>query len=213
LAYFEALLKEKRASPGEDITSMLLAASESDEAPLTTEEIVATLIILHVGGHSTTTDAISTGQYNLFRHPMAQDRLRADPRLVERAVEEMLRFDPPVTVGIPRIAPVDFELCGVTIPRGDHVYPVLAAANRDPDRFTEPNAFNIEREDNDHLSFSKGIHFCIGAPLGRQEAHEAFTLLATQYPQLEPAAPLDELEWQDSLPHRGLTTLPVRWAS
>jgi cytochrome P450 len=110
LAYFEALLKEKRAAPGEDITSMLLATSESDEAPLTTEEIVATLIILHVGGHSTTTDAISTGQYTLFRHPMAQNKLRADPRLVERAVEEMLRFDPPVTVGIPRFAP-----CGLRV--------------------------------------------------------------------------------------------------
>ena len=108
---------------------------------------------------------------------------------------------------------MDFELCGVTIPRGDYVYPVLAAANRDPGRFAEPNVFDIQREDNDHMSFSKGIHFCIGASLGRQEAQEAFALLATQYPPLAPAASLDELEWQDSLPHRGLKALPVRWAS
>lgn len=211
LAYFERLLAQKRVTPGEDLTSLLLTASEADDAPLTVEEIVSMLIILHVGGHSTTTDTISTGQFNLFRNPEMMAALRAEPALVESAVEEMIRFDPPVTVGIPRTAPFDIELAGTTVPAGAHVYPVLAAANRDPQRFPHPHRFDVRRGDNRHLSFSMGPHFCIGAPLGRQEAQEAFALLATEYPPLEPVAALDVLEWQDSLPHRGLAGLPVRW--
>jgi cytochrome P450 len=213
LAYFHRLLEAKRRQPGDDLTSLLLAASLADDAPLNEEEIVSMLIILHVGGHSTTTDAIATGQFHLFRNPDAARALRYEPGLVAGAVEEMLRFDPPVTVGIPRIATQDMVLGDTTIPQGDHVYPVLAAANRDARRFADPHRFDIRRADNKHISFSAGPHFCIGAPLGRQEAQEAFALLATEYPPLEPAAELDTLDWQDSLPHRGLKALPVRWAT
>jgi cytochrome P450 len=211
LAYFEKLIADKRARPGEDLASELVAASDADAMPLSHEELVSTLIILHIGGHATTTDTIATGQYHLFRHPAASAALRAEPDLVKGAVEEMLRYDPPVTVGIPRVAPELIKLGDARIPAGDCVYPILAAANRDPARFPAPHRFDIRRRDNRHLAFSMGPHFCLGSALGRQEAQEAFGLLATEYPPLEPVVALEELVWENSLPHRGLEELPVRW--
>ncbi|MDX2277901.1 MAG: cytochrome P450 [Hyphomonadaceae bacterium] len=212
LAYFERFIDEKRSAPADDITSMLIALSDADDSPLSNEEMLAMLVILHLGGHATTTDVIATGQHTLFLHPESMAALRANSELVPGAVEEMLRYDPPVTVGIPRIAPEDIALAGMVIPRGDHVYPMLAAANRDPEVFPDSHRFDItRRSESRHMAFTLGAHFCVGAPLGRQEAQEAFSLLASEYPPLAPAVPLEDLHWADSLPHRGLLSLPVRW--
>ncbi|HVW33159.1 MAG TPA: cytochrome P450 [Acidimicrobiia bacterium] len=211
LDFFGVMAAEKRKRPGDDIVSMLLAAADADEQPLTHEEFTAMLIILHVGGHSTTTDVIATGLFHLLRNPDAERMLRRDPGLVPSAVEEMLRYDTAVTVATPRVAAEEMTLGGRLIPAGEKVYAVLGAANRDPAQFADPHRFDIGRTENRHLSFAAGAHFCLGAHLGRQEAQEAFNLLFTEYPALEPAGDLDSLEWQDSFPHRGLVSLPVAW--
>ncbi|HVX22363.1 MAG TPA: cytochrome P450 [Acidimicrobiales bacterium] len=210
-AFVADLVAEKRKAPGDDLVSLLIEASDADEAPLSPDELTAMLIILHVGGHSTTTDVIATGCFHLLTNPDAYRRLRQDPDLVGSAVEEMLRFDTAVTVATPRAAAVDVALGDRTIPAGEVVYAVVAAANHDPDQFDQPDRFDVERRDNRHLSFAAGRHFCLGAHLGRQEAVEAFRLLAGEHPELELATDPATVEWQDSLPHRGLQALPVAW--
>jgi cytochrome P450 len=211
LDYFADLARAKRENPGDDLVSLLLAADSGDEQPLTHEEFTAMLLILHVGGHSTTTDVISTGMYHLLMNPAAVCALRDNPSLVPSAVEEIVRYDPPVTVATPRVTNTDIHLGGHLVPAGEAVYAVLAAANRDPARFDDAGVFNIERRRNRHLSFAAGAHFCLGAHLGRQEAQEAYALLFTRCPRLELAVDPQHLVWQDSLPHRGLVSLPVTW--
>lgn len=213
LEFFAELTRERGERPGEDIVSMLRAAAAADSEPLTHEEFTAMLVILHVGGHSTTTDVIATGLHTLL-HNLDQARtLRGDLSLMPQAVEEMVRYEPPVTVATPRAAAEDVVLGGVGIPAGESVYAVVSAANRDPEAFLDPHRFDINRTGNRHLSFAVGRHFCLGANLGRQEAQEAFDLLLTEYPELELTEPADSLEWQDSFPHRGLELLPVAWST
>jgi cytochrome P450 len=212
LAFFAELAEQRRDRPGEDIVSMLVAAAAADEEPLSVEEFAAMLVILHVGGHSTTTDVIATGMYNLLRHPGELDLLRQDTSLIPGAVDEMLRYDPPVTVATPRMAAEDIVVGDTVIPAGESVYAVLAAANRDPAHFTSAAVFDVRRPGNRHISFAVGPHFCLGAHLGRQEAEEAFAVLLTDFPALELDAEPGTLEWQDSFPHRGLELLPVAWS-
>jgi cytochrome P450 len=169
------------------------------------------LIILHVGGHSTTTDVITTGMYHLMTQPDIYKMLEADPERVPNAIEELIRFDPPVTVATPRAAKENMEIAGTVIPAGESVYAVLASANRDPQQFREPNRIVVGRTDNKHLSFAVGSHFCLGAHLGRQEAQELLSVILRDCPRLAMATEPDDLVWQDSLPHRGLQRLPVRW--
>jgi cytochrome P450 len=211
LDYFADLATAKRKESGDDLVSLLLAADSADEQSLTHEEFTAMLLILHVGGHSTTTDVISTGMYHLLTNPDSARRVRDDPSLVPSVVEEVVRYDPPVTVATPRVADVDVHLGDHLVPAGEPVYAVLAAANRDPAQFDDAGVFNIERRPNRHLSFAAGGHFCLGAHLGRQEAQEAYTLMSTLCPPLELAVDPQRAEWQDSLPHRGLVSLPVTW--
>jgi cytochrome P450 len=213
LDFFARLAAKKRRSPGEDLLSQLISAADADAEPLTHEELTAMLIILHVGGHSTTTDVISTAVYRLLTMPELYATLARDRALVQAAVEEMIRIDPPVTVATPRSSASDVELEGVVIPAGEVAYAVLAAANRDPAQFAQPSVLDVNRADNKHLSFAVGPHFCLGAHLGRQEAQEALTVLLGGDGRLALAVPVDELRWQDSLPHRGLEALPVAWAS
>lgn len=213
LEFFADLAAERQRAPGEDIISLLLQAAAADEQPLSPEEFVAMLVILHVGGHSTTTDVIATGMHHLLAAPDTYERLRGNPSLVNGAVEEMIRYDPPVTVATPRAALEDIAIGETVVPAGESVYAVLAAANRDPSAFENPHCFDIERRDNRHLAFAAGPHFCLGAHLGRQEAQEAFSLLAAECPRLEWAVDPHELDWQDSFPHRGLVRLPLAWST
>jgi cytochrome P450 len=211
LEFFEALARERGKSPGEDIVSLLIEAAAADAEPLTHEEFTAMLVILHVGGHSTTTDVIATGMHTLLHHPDQMDLLKSDLSLLPQATEEMVRYEPPVTVTTPRAADEDVVLDGITVPAGQSVYAVVAAANRDPREFPDPHRFDIGRTGSRHLSFAVGPHFCLGAHLGRQEAQEAFRLLLTEFPELELTERQENLEWQDSFPHRGLELLPVAW--
>lgn len=211
ISFFGDLAADKARNPGDDIVSLLVEVNKNDAEPLTPDEFAAMLIILHVGGHSTTTDVISTAALHLLgTHGFP--RLRGGGlSAITTAVEEVLRFDPPVTVATPRVSDVDTEFVGITVPAGEPVYAVLAAANRDPAAFDQPNRFDIDRSPNRHLAFAAGLHHCLGVHLGKQEAQEAFRLLVSDYPPLELAADPGQLDWQDSFPHRGLRELPLRW--
>lgn len=207
LEFFDDLARERDEHPGEDIVSLLRADSE----PLSREEFAAMLVILHVGGHSTTTDVIATGLHTLLLNPAEADLLYEGPSLLPAAVEEMLRYEPPVTVATPRASAEDTVICGTTIPARQSVYAVLSAANRDPAHFLDPHRFDIRRSGPRHLSLAVGPHFCLGAHLGRQEAQEALALLLGEFARLELTEAPENLEWQDSFPHRGLQLLPVAW--
>jgi cytochrome P450 len=148
----------------------------------------------------------------LLLHPEQLARLKGDLSLVPAAVEEFLRYDAPVPHSTFRYAAVDTEIGGVTIPAGDQVLISIASANRDPARFADPDALDIGREDKRHVAFGHGIHFCLGAPLGRMEGQIAFTTLLTRFPDIRLAVDPAQLRWGhgDGLVLRGLNELPVR---
>jgi cytochrome P450 len=139
--------------------------------------LVITMILLLIAGHETTVNLITNGTLTLLRHPPELEQLRDHPERATRVVEEVLRFEPPVQF-ITRFALADIEMGDVTIPRGSGIRPILAAGNRDPARFADPDRFDPDRPDNEHLGFSGGIHYCVGAPLARIEGHVALTELA-----------------------------------
>ncbi|MGY1706203.1 cytochrome P450 [Geodermatophilus sp. SYSU D00697] len=207
--YLAALVAEKRASPGDDVLSAIVAASE-DADRLSAEETVAMAFLLLVAGHETTVNLIGNGVYALLRHPEAFARLRADPDLTPRAVEEFLRFDGPVDLATFRHTVEPVEIAGTTIPAGEVVLVALSSANRDPDHFPSPDVLDLERDAGGHLAFGFGLHHCLGAPLARLEGDVAFRTLIGRFPDLALAADPDQLTWRSSMVIRGLTRLPVR---
>jgi cytochrome P450 len=208
-AYFRAMVADHRRNPREDILSGLIAATDSG-AMLSEDELVASCILLLFAGHETTTNLIGNGMLALLRHPGALAALRRDPSLAAAAVEEMLRYDGP-TQAMTRIALEDMSLDegGATIRRGDRVFALLNAANRDPAVFPDPDLFDVARDDSRHLSFGFGIHFCLGAPLARLEGRIGVAALVRRLPELTLA--LDRPEWTDSFVLRGVKALPVRF--
>jgi cytochrome P450 len=166
--YMAKLVERYRAQPGTGLLSGLAA-----EEGLTTQDVVATGRLLLIAGHETTVNLIANGMLTLLRHPDILDRLRHEPELAIPLVEELLRYEPPVQINPKYMALDDVEVGDVTIPRGARIILALAAANRDPDRFPDPDRFDPEREDNEHLGFFTGIHYCFGAGLARQEAQVA----------------------------------------
>ena len=206
--YFLELIEERRRRPGDDLLSALVEAEEAGDR-LTEEELVAMVTLLFVAGHETTVNLIGNGMHALLRHPDQRDRLVADPSLVPAAVEEMLRFDPPVQL-TGRNATVDVELDdGFTIGKGEQVVVLLAAANRDPAAFDDPDRFDVGRQPNRHLAFGGGIHLCLGAPLARVEAQVAVGSLVRRFPAIELAD--DDPPRKETVTLRGLSALPVGW--
>jgi cytochrome P450 len=184
------LFKEKRRQPTEDMTSWLVQAEEDGEK-LDEEELLSMAFILIVAGHVTTVNLIGNSVVALLNHPEQLARVRADPALVPNAVEEVLRYFSPVEMASPRFAREDFVLDGTSIPRTKGVFPVLASANRDPQRFPDPNRFDIKRPDaSRHVAFGKGVHLCLGAPLARIEGQVAMETLFRRWPELRFATPL-----------------------
>lgn len=183
ISYFNDLFEERRRSPGDDLISRLLAVEDDGDA-LTHQELLATVLLLFVAGHETTMNLIGNGTFQLLRHRDQFDRLAADPGLAPAAVEECLRFDGPVHL-TGRIATEDLDIDGFPVSKGRQVVTLLAAANRDPEVFAEPDRFDIGRADNHHLTFSHGMHYCLGAALARVEGQVVLSALARRWPGME----------------------------
>ncbi|MFB7334847.1 cytochrome P450 [Streptomyces adustus] len=175
--YLAGLVEERRKNPGNDMLSELATAPGPD-GTMTTMELLSTAALLLIAGHETTVNLITNGMLTLLRNPEILGRLRADPKLSVNIVEELLRFEPPVQLVPQRTTLADIEVRGITIPKGASVWLVLAAGNRDPERFDHPDRFDPDRGDIQHLGFGSGIHSCFGAPLARLEAQLALSELA-----------------------------------
>ncbi len=209
IAYFQDLVARRRRDGGaDDLLGMLMNAGESGGV-LDDEELYTNCVFLLAAGHETTTNLIGNAVHLLLRHPAELDRLRADPSLVESAIEEVLRYEGS-TRWTSRILREDVELHGQVLRKGQSVLLLLAAANRDPQRFADADRFDIGRKDNRHLGFGFGPHFCIGAALARLEARAALRGLLSRCPQLT-RVPGPE-KWVPSAFFRGLSALPVRSA-
>jgi pimeloyl-[acyl-carrier protein] synthase len=202
-AYFRAAIREQERLPREGLIHSLMTA-EVDGARLTEEEIIANTIVTMVGGQETTTNLIGNGMLTLLRNPAALTQLRDDPAIIETAVEELLRYESP-SQHTARIAPEDCELGGKRIKKRDAVIAVMAAGNRDPARFADPNKLDLLRQDNRHLAFGWAAHFCFGAPLARMEGQIAFTALLNRLKDI--ALPPQLLTWRENLGLRGLKAL------
>jgi hypothetical protein len=181
-ACFHQEIEKRRSKPSDDLIGKMVTAEEEGDR-LTSREIVTMCDLLLIAGNVTTSDLIGNGVRALLEHPDQLERLRARPELLPNAIEEMLRFDPPVTSS-GRLAPRDVEIGGVPIRKGESITTVLAAANRDPSVYPDPDRFDVEREDTHHQSFGGGAHLCLGAHLARVEAQEAIGALVARFPRL-----------------------------
>ena len=181
--YLNGIFEERRANPRDDLLSGLLAAEEAGDK-LTEEELRTTVVLLFVAGHETTTNLIGNGTVALLRNRDQWERLVAEPSLAPGAVEELLRYDGPVHLTA-RTATVELEIDGVRIEPGQGLLTLIAAANRDPARFPDPDRLDIARPDTHHLAFSQGAHYCLGAALARLEGQEVFKALPQRFPNLE----------------------------
>ncbi|TDU74481.1 cytochrome P450 [Streptomyces sp. KS 21] len=206
-AYVTELIRDKRADPGDDLLSALITARD-EEQQLTEDELVAMVFLLLAAGYITTVNLIGGGIAMLLAHPGQLDLLRSDPELLPGAIEEFLRYDGPVSPGIARFAREDVEIAGVTIPRGATVLIGSAVADRDPARFPDPDRLDITRQDNAHLAFGHGIHYCLGAPLARLEGQIAVGTALRRLPGLALAVPPAEIPWRPG-GLRGPQSLPV----
>jgi pimeloyl-[acyl-carrier protein] synthase len=204
-AYFHAAVREQREHPRDGLINALLTA-EQDGDRLTEEEVVANTIITMVGGQETTTNLIGNGILTLLRHPDQLERLRADPSLTPSAVEELLRYESP-SQHTARLAPDDVMLGGKLIRKRQAVIAVMGAANRDPERFPDPDRLDLSRPDNRHVAFAWASHFCFGAPLARIEGQTAFATVLRRMPDLRLAP--GPIVWRDNLGLRGLKALRV----
>ncbi|MGX1758698.1 cytochrome P450 [Streptomyces lydicus] len=220
--YLAELIHRKRETLGdtaeadEDLISGLIRASDHGEH-LTENEVAAMAFILLFAGFETTVNLIGNGLYALLRHPAQRELLQksitaGDTDLLTTGIEELLRYDGPVELATWRFATQELTLGGQRIAQGDPVLVVLAAADRDPARFTEPDVLDLTRRDNQHLGYGHGIHYCLGAPLARLEGQAALATLLTRLPDLRLAAEPDALRWRGGLIMRGLRSLPVEFS-
>ncbi|MGH7943396.1 MAG: cytochrome P450 [Opitutaceae bacterium] len=205
--YLGEVAAERRKEPREDVISEL-ATLELEGDRLAEDELLSTCVTLLVAGHETTTNLIASAVWLLLRHPGQQARLRAAPALMPSAIEEVLRFESPLhRVG--RTATCDTEIAGTPIRKGETVFLMLAAANRDPAQFPEPATFDIARSPNKHIAFGYGIHFCLGAALARLEAPIALDALFERWPDARLAKAGEPLPWHSGV-MRGLKRLPLQ---
>ncbi|NBM17968.1 cytochrome P450 [Streptomyces sp. GC420] len=215
-AYLAELIHRKRENPGEDLISGLIRASDHGEH-LTENEAAAMAFILLFAGFETTVNLIGNGVYALLRNPVQRRLLQTsldagESDLLATAVEELLRYDGPVELATWRFATEPLTLGGQRIAAGDPVLVVLAAADRDPERFQEPDTLDLARRDNQHLGYGHGIHYCLGAPLARLEGQTALATLLRRLPDLRLAVDPADLRWRGGLIMRGLRTLPVEFS-
>jgi cytochrome P450 len=206
--YLREVAAARRAEPRDDLISQLLAA-EIDGRFLGEEEMLATCVLLLFAGHETTTNLIGNGVLELLRHPDQLALLRAEPALVEPAVEELLRFHGPIQ-RVRRSVVEPMELGGKQLRAGDAVWLLIGAANRDPAVFPEPDRLDLRRRPSRHLTFGLGPHFCVGAALARVEGPIAIDAIVRRLPAF--TTDLDHLTWRPDLSFRGVTSLPLELA-
>ena len=205
IAYFRAAIREQRQHPRDGLIHAYLTA-EIDGDRFSEEEVIANTIVTMVGGQETTTNLIGNGVLSLLRNPDQFERLRNDLSLIPSAVEELLRYESP-SQQTARLAPDDVMLGDKLIRKRQAVIAVMGAANRDPERFPDPDRLDLGRQDNRHVAFAWASHFCFGAPLARIEGQTAFEAIVRRMPNMK----LDgvSLKWRENLGLRGLIALPV----
>ncbi len=209
--YLDDLVETKRAHPGDDLLSDLIAVSDEGDR-LSHEELLGMAQLLLIAGYETTGNLIANGVLALLTHPEQLATLRADLSLIDGAVEEMLRYDGPLETATFRFTLDPVDIAGTVIPGGGEVVlPVIADSGRDPLRFDDPGRFDITRDARGHVAFGHGIHFCLGAPLARLEARIAVRTLLERCPKLELDAHPADLRWRLGALLRGPRHLPVRW--
>ncbi|MFD7428288.1 cytochrome P450 [Streptomyces sp. NPDC059818] len=213
--YLLELIHRKRENPGDDLISGLIRASDDGEH-LTENEAAAMAFILLFAGFETTVNLIGNGVHTLLGHPEQRERLQrslaaGETELLATGVEELLRYDGPVELATWRFATEALTVGGQRVAEGDPVLVVLAAADRDPGRFGDPDTLDLARRDNQHLGYGHGIHYCLGAPLARLEGQAALATLLKRLPDLRLAVEPADLRWRGGLIMRGLRTLPVEF--
>lgn len=206
--YLRGIIAERRKQPGQDLISQLLAKEASGDE-LSEKDIIATCVLALFGGHETTTNLLANGLKCLLENPGQWVKLKDNPQLLPRAVEELLRFDGP-SKAMWRVASESFVLGKHRIDVGDRLLLVQAGANRDPEAFEDPDRLDIEREGNLHMGFGYAAHYCIGAPFARLEGRIAFQALIDRMPDIKLAT--DQFEWHATLLNRALKSLPVSFA-
>jgi cytochrome P450 len=208
MEYLRALVKQRRARPQADLMSAMLTAEERGRR-LNDDEVVTMAEQLFTAGHGTTRNLIGSALLALIKNPAEFKRLRENPELIERAIEEALRYDSPTQAPNPQVAIEDLELGGRRIIKGAVVTVLIGAANRDPAKFPDPDRFDIARADGEHLAFSHGTHYCLGASLARLQAQIAVGAIVRRMPRLRLAG--DTLKWKTMGRFRGLESLPVEF--
>jgi cytochrome P450 len=206
--YFETLIAERRQRPADDLLSQLIAVSDGSDR-LSQDEVISTAILLFAAGFETTTNLIGNGLSALLSHPDELARLRAsveDPEAVQRAVEELLRWDSPVQLD-GRVVLRATDVAGQALAPGDQVMTLLGAANRDPRRFSDPESLDLGRDEGPPMSFGSGIHYCLGAALARLEGQVCFGRLLTRFRDIQLGEPA--VAYRDTITLRGLVRLPV----
>jgi cytochrome P450 len=211
-AYLTALIDDKRTSPGGDLLSELVHASD-EGSRLSPDEALSMAFVLLIGGFETTVNLIANGVLALLTHPDQLTLLRSEPSLLPGAIEEILRFDGPVHVATLRFTTEPVRAGEAEIPAGQLVHLSLLAANRDGGRFADPDRFDITRQPAGHLAFGHGIHHCVGAPLARLEGQIAIGRLLSRFPDIVLEGGQGTFTWRDSTLMHGLSSLPVRVSS
>ncbi|NEA56125.1 cytochrome P450 [Streptomyces sp. SID13666] len=222
LGYFTHLIADKRSHPADDLLSAMIAArdeshqdrfgaGEGDEDRLSEDELMSLVFLILFAGYENTIHLIGNATLALLTAPDQLEALRAEPGRVDGAVAELARHDGPAPLAIRRFPLEDIAIGGVTIPAGETVLLSLAAANRDPGQFADPDHVDITRDATGHLALGHGIHYCLGAPLARMETEIALIALLDRFPHLALDVPPDTLRWRPSMRARGLLALPVRY--
>jgi cytochrome P450 len=205
--YFVSEIEKRRRAPGQDLVSALVAARDEAEA-LTEEELITFVVLLLLAGNETTTNLIGNGMLALGANPDQMQKLLREPQMMPSAIEEMLRYDCPVqsTVRYPK---VDVTIDGVELQANTVTFIMVAAANRDPEQFPNPDTFDVTRQPNQHLAFGEGIHYCLGAPLARMEGAIAIGAALARFPRLHLLNPEQQFKYKGSYFLRGLAELPM----
>src|SRR2546427_2470822 len=208
MGYLKKLIKERRAHPKDDLVTALVQAKDGSDK-LSGDEVLAMIFLLLIAGHETTVNLIGSGSLALLEHPDQLEKLRSEPAIIKPAIEELLRFVCPVEMATERYAREDITIAGTTIPRGELVLAVIGSANRDANYFDNPDCLDVTRENNKHLAFGLGAHYCLGAPLSRLEGQIAISTLIRRMPNLRLSIAPDQIRWRGGIILRGLEALPV----